>query len=288
MGPLCRRWQKGVLVLCRLLGYVASHPMSVIDLLGKDAFDAFTSLTVVHGDGWGMAWQDPVDGSTNVANSPVSAAEDALYADLAGQPLAAAGMVHLRWATGGLAVTPANTHPFVDGDFALAHNGHISPIGRLEDLLKTNQRAKLVGETDSERYFRFVLQCIDESGDEADGVLTAVRTLHTEFPESSLNALLLTRRRLFAIHVNARAHAPSKALRSIFGLGTSMPAGHEDQYFEMAYRVSPQAVYVISSGLTEPGWSPVQPDNAVMIDLTTRGVTRLDPLGCSELSDEPH
>jgi hypothetical protein len=31
----------------------------VIEVLGQDAFDEFTALTALHGDGWGMAWLDP-------------------------------------------------------------------------------------------------------------------------------------------------------------------------------------------------------------------------------------
>ena len=58
---------KGAFIMCRLLGYVAARPTSVIDLLGQDAFDTFTSLAAVHGDGWGMAWHEPKERTTNVA-----------------------------------------------------------------------------------------------------------------------------------------------------------------------------------------------------------------------------
>src|SRR3546814_978709 len=80
-------------------------------------------------------------------------------------------------------------------DFAFAHNGHVSPIGELEELLSPASRAALVGDTDSERYFRFVRQSIEEHGDEAEGVSQALATLIKKFPESSLNALMLTDRK---------------------------------------------------------------------------------------------
>src|SRR3546814_5953318 len=110
----------------------------------------------------------------------------------------------LRWATGGLDVRPENTHPFFDDDFAFAHNGHVSPISELEELLSPASRAALVGDTDSERYFRFVRQSIEEHGDEAEGVSQALATLIKKFPESSLNALMLTPESMFAIHLNSR------------------------------------------------------------------------------------
>jgi predicted glutamine amidotransferase len=47
--------------LCRLLGYVAARPTSVEEVLGKPGLEEFTALTAVHGDGWGMAWQESGD-----------------------------------------------------------------------------------------------------------------------------------------------------------------------------------------------------------------------------------
>lgn len=267
--------------MCRLLGYVADRPTSVTEVLGPEGFADFTSLAAVHGDGWGMAWHDPGaeadDEPTRCASSPHSAALDPAYADLAAQPLGSAGLVHLRWATGGLPVAAENTHPFVDGGYAFAHNGHVAPIAHLDALLSDATKAKLVGDTDSERYFRLVLQRIEEHGDEAVGVTKALETLLREFPNASLNALLLTPQRLFAVHINSRADSPRQALRALFESDEAMPARHATEYFAMDYRVTPDAVHVISSGLSEEGWSRVPPDVAVMIDLASREVTRLHP-----------
>lgn len=263
--------------MCRLLGYVTDGPTSVAEVLGADGFAAFTSLAAVHGDGWGMAWRDPDDGRTRCASSPHSAALDPAYADLAARRLGAAGLVHLRWATGGLPVAPENTHPFVDGGYAFAHNGHVAPIEHLDALLSDASRTKVAGDTDSERYFRLVLQCIEDAGDEASGVTHALEILLREFPNASLNALLLTPRRLFAVHINSRADSPKEALRAMFESDDAMPARHATEYFAMDYRVTPDAVHVISSGLGEEGWTSVPPDIAVMIDLGTREVTRLHP-----------
>lgn len=197
------------------------------------------------------------------------------YRELAGQPLGAAGLVHLRWATGGLPVSSENTHPFVDGEHAFAHNGHVAPIEQLDDLLTPESRAKLAGSTDSERYFRLVMQRIDEHADEVVGVTRALETLMNQFPNASLNALLLTPTRLFAIHVNSRAASPAKALREVFESEDAMPAQHATAYFAMNYRITEDAVHVISSGLDEEGWNRVPADMAVAIDLATREITEL-------------
>lgn len=261
--------------MCRLFGYVSDRPTAVVDELGADAFREFTALTRVHGDGWGMAWHDE-DGSTRTARSPASADEDPEYGRLAARPLGAAGFVHLRWATGGLDVNPRNTHPFVDGDYAFAHNGHVAPIERLEGMLMPEQRAKLEGTTDSERYFRFVMQCIEQSGDEAAGVTMALRRLMREFPDSSLNALLLTPENLCAVHVNSRADSPKEGLRALFESPDAIPFRHENEYYAMDRRTTATCVQVISSGLDTRGWTPIDGDTAAMIDLRTREVTRLE------------
>ena len=261
--------------MCRLLGYVSTRPTAVTDVLGPEGFDTFTALTAVHCDGWGMAWHDPTDGATQATSSPDSAADDSRYRELADQALGPAGLVHLRWATGGLPVSPENTHPFVDGEYAFAHNGHVAPIDQLERLLTPESCAKLAGDTDSERYFRLLLQCIEEQGDEVAGVTRALEILMAEFPNASLNALLLGSRRMFAVHVNSRANSPVKALREMFESDEAMPAEHSTAYFAMNYRVTDDAVHVISSGLDEEGWDRVPADMAVAVDLRSREITQL-------------
>ncbi|GGA74782.1 hypothetical protein GCM10011490_26870 [Pseudoclavibacter endophyticus] len=262
--------------MCRLFGYVADAPTALVDELGAEEFEAFTSLTRVHADGWGMAWHDAETGRTRSARSFERADDDPEYARLAAQRLGSAGFVHLRWATGGLAVNEHNTHPFVDGDLAFGHNGHIGPIDKLEGLLGAEQRAKLRGTTDSERYFRLIVQCIQDEGDEAAGVTTALRLLMREFPHSSLNALLLTGSKLFGIHVNSKADSPREGLRELFESPDAIPAYHETEYYAMGYRASPSCLQIISSGLSRTGWTPVPPDTAAVVDLESRTLRRLD------------
>jgi predicted glutamine amidotransferase len=263
--------------LCRLLGYVSERPESAVEGLGGAEFQTFTSLSALHGDGWGMAWVRPDRDGIEVTTSPMSAADDPGYFELAGRALGPAGMVHLRWATDGLVVHPMNTHPFTDGGYALAHNGSISPIETLEGLLADAARSRLEGTTDSERYFRLVLQCIEEAGDERTGLLRAVEMLHGHFPEASLNALFLTPTHLYAVHVNSRAATPLDDLRELFGSEDAMPHGHAAAYFDMAYKVTPAAVHVISSGLPDEGWTPVPGDSILAIDLASREIEVLDP-----------
>lgn len=258
--------------MCRLLAYVTAGAAPVATTLGEDLFDQFTALCAIHADGWGMAWHG--DSGVAVRRSHRSAIEDSTYRGLAHQSLSRAGMVHLRWATDGLAVAPENTHPFTDGVRALAHNGNIAPIDRLERLLDDDNRRQLRGTTDSERYFRYLVQEMAGASDEAAAVLDAICQLHDEFPECSLNAILLTPSRLYAIHVNSAAAGPIDEVVAMYESADDIPLGHADSvdYFAMAYRVSESGVHVISSGVSPEGWTPVPADTVLAIDVANREV----------------
>src|ERR1700730_6675128 len=119
--------------MCRLLVYCSRDAASVAELLGTESFRAFTSLSDLHGDGWGMAWYA---GSRPAAwKSAARAGREPVYDKTPWQPLGDLGLVHLRWATPGLAVSDVNTHPFRYGDYTFAHNGAIYPQGRLGAML---------------------------------------------------------------------------------------------------------------------------------------------------------
>lgn len=263
--------------MCRLLGYVTEEPTSLVDLLGEEDFAAFTALTSVHDDGWGMAWYAD-DGRLHHARSARSAEGDPAYAELAARPLARVGIVHLRWATPGLPIRVENSHPFVDGQLAMAHNGSIAPIDRLDALLTSPSRSKLAGGTDSERYFRYVLQCIEACGDEATGLGEAVATLAAEFPSASLNALLLTPQRLLAVHVNSHA-TPPPMLKDLGGLGIAAERIRhtDDDYFAMDFRRTPGGTQLISSGIDPEGWTPVPDDTVGVVDVGSGELEWLAP-----------
>lgn len=79
------------------------------------------------------------------------------------------------------------------------------------------------------------MQCIDDSEDEPAGVSRAIGVLGAEFPDCSLNALLLTPSRLYAVHINSDAASPTRALNEIFAADhLDVPAGHETEYFAMS------------------------------------------------------
>ena len=252
--------------MCRLLGVVSARAASVADGLGPSPLAQFTSLARLHSDGWGMAWLTS-SGALQSRTSPLSAAEDPEFGALTRQVRTRAAVAHLRWASPGLEVCAANTHPFRDGDRAFVHNGTIRPLAELDALLSDDLRRALVGTTDSERYFRLVLQHIAAADDEARGIVDAVSLLRARFPTASLNAMLLTSDRLYVVHASDGTGGPVRELTERLADRAPIPHDHLDRYFQMSYRIDQDAIRIASSGMTEPGWSPLPADSVLVVDI---------------------
>jgi predicted glutamine amidotransferase len=235
--------------MCRLLGWATRTPRTLADLLGQRDLDAFTALSCKHGDGWGVAWH--TDNGIDLHTSPDAACGSRAYGEWTQHRVSDLGMVHLRWATLGLPVEQANTHPFADHGVAFAHNGSVRPPSSLDELLSEEQRTAMRGTTDSERYFRAVLTAAQDAP--LDVALAAVvdRIAATK-DFTSLNCLLMTPDTLYA----ACRFDPGK--RSDEG----------EDYFHLGYRVTDDAVVVASSGWGR-NWQPLRNGELLAVDRAT-------------------
>jgi predicted glutamine amidotransferase len=258
--------------MCRLLGYCASRCASLADLIGAAGLGEFTGLCALHGDGWGMAWyegDEPV-----IRKSPVRADREPEYDKLANEPLGDLGLVHLRWATPGLGVAQRNSHPFLAGQYAFAHNGAIHPQDRLPELLPAEWESRLSGTTDSERYFLRILSFLTgHDGDVVAAIAAAAADIDARFQPNSLNAILLSPSTLHAICWYHPGRVPEDKLRA---------RGYDraediTSYFDLAYQATDSAVVVASSGWPQPGWTPVPNRHVLVADRRTLK-THLFPL----------
>jgi predicted glutamine amidotransferase len=251
--------------MCRLLGYCSRSEMSVADLIGDRGLADFSALSAVHSDGWGMAWYD--DNQPRIRKSPHQADREPEYDRLARQPLGDLGLVHLRWATPGLAISDRNSHPFRYGPYVLAHNGAIHPQERLGEMLPPEWERKLHGTTDSEHYFLHLMWRLTvRDGDMVAAIADTTAGIESRLVPNSLNAILLSPDTLYAICWHDRARIPDAQLRE---------RGYRDQpdevaaYFDLAYRSTADAVVVASSGWLRGDWAPLPNRHVLVVDRAT-------------------
>jgi predicted glutamine amidotransferase len=249
--------------MCRLLGYCSSREASLEDLIGADGLREFTGLCALHGDGWGMAWYEGAE--PVVRKSAIRADSAPEYDKLAREPLADLGLVHLRWATPGLGVNELNSHPFRYGQYVFAHNGAIHPQDRLPEMLPEQWERQLAGTTDSERYFLLIMSRLpSHGGDMVAAIADAATDIDSRFEPNSLNAILLTPDKLYAISWHHRDRAPDAKLRA---------RGYDEPeiaaYFDLAYHATDGAVVVASSNWPQPGWTPLENRHVLVTDRRT-------------------
>jgi predicted glutamine amidotransferase len=277
--------------MCRLLGVVTSRPAPLERVLASD-LAAFRRLADEHGDGWGLAYHPAAGagGSTDggpdgrpdggaaavggpvVRKAPGHALSDTGFDAAVRDAETAAALVHLRNASVGMPLTPANTHPFAADGVALAHNGWFAPRSAVDPLAERTGYT-CAGDTDSERYFALVLAGLRAGpGHEAPhlALAGAAARIDAVAEIESLNALLLTPDALFAY---AR-YEPSVVLAR---------GGDADSY-GMAYRTdtTPDGawrVVVASNGWEQPSpaWRPLP--NGSVLEVRRDGDVRLHDSG---------
>lgn len=233
--------------MCRLLGYVSDHPVNLRSAVGP-ALGAFMQLATRHGDGWGLAHVDRESSVAKVARAAESALASGRLQELSEAESADSAILHLRWATPGLGIRLANTHPFVRDPYTFMHNGAI--FTGLDALVPDDLRATLEGDTDSERYFMVVLDGVRRLG-VFPGIVDAVRRMQQACTYTSLNAMMLTPEALFAVS----EHTPER-----------IPADEPRDYYAIRYRKDGGKLVIASSGWPQDGW----------VELPNHTVTRID------------
>ena len=165
--------------MCRLYGFRANEPTKV----GCTLVHAQNALMVQsredlagysHGHGWGIAVY--VDHNLIVERQAWSAYHGEHFRHAAARAYSQTVLAHVRRATVGPA-TIQNTHPFTFADWAFIHNGTVPNFdalrSRLLDEMSAEHRAAILGDTDSEHVFHFLLSRHER--DQGDGIFETVR-----------------------------------------------------------------------------------------------------------------
>ena len=253
--------------MCRLFALHAGHRDVAAEFWLLDAPTSIARQSERNADGYGLAALTSRRGMIVIRN-PVQASEDPAYRHVARRLDASEMLVHLRYAsTGGVSLM--NTHPFSQDGRLFAHNGVLGDLDRIEARLGAN-RAMVMGDTDSERFFALITLAIREAGgDVRVGIVAAVREVIAEYELYSLNFVLGDIGHIWAfrypqhnpLHLHRRPRGgPSGAapLDETDAAGTLRL--HSDDG-----AVAPLVVIASERISEEPGWEEIQPGELVHI-----------------------
>lgn len=155
--------------MCRLFGFRSAIPSRAHRSLVR-ANNALAEQASAHPHGWGIGW---FVGDDAYLIKSESAAHTSDSFRRAADTLASNVLIaHVRRATVGQ-VSPLNVHPFRSGRWLFAHNGTIHGFEELRTQLHAelpaNLKARLLGTTDTETLFFWLLARLAERGVCIDG-----------------------------------------------------------------------------------------------------------------------
>jgi glutamine amidotransferase len=183
--------------MCRLFALSAGGAPVRATFWLLDAPDSLSQQSRRDPDGTGLGYFD-ARGEAHVDKQPLAAYRDRAFAREARSVSSPTFLAHVRYASTG-AVSPANTHPFLQDGRLFAHNGVVGDLQRLEQRLGAT-RALVVGESDSERVFALITQeARERSGDVQAAIVAAARWVAAELPLYALNLIVATASDLWAL-----------------------------------------------------------------------------------------
>lgn len=262
--------------MCRLFGLHAGSPVRATFWL-LSAPDSLVRQSHREPDGTGIGVFTPA-GAPELHKEPIAAWQDREFATQARDLTSPVFVAHVRYAsTGGLSVV--NTHPFSQDGRLFAHNGAFTGLDRLDRRLDRMGATGLVrGDTDSERLFALVTAEIRaRNGDVEAGLIAALTWTATHVPVYSLNLILATPQRLWALRYpdTNELWVLQRAKDAGRGALEATTSRIRARSAELAGR---SATVVASEPMDDdPGWRLLDPGELIRID-ADQGLSSSSPL----------
>jgi predicted glutamine amidotransferase len=236
--------------MCRLLGVVARTNAPLAVQL-EDELPSFLGLSAEHDHGWGIGWV-AADGRVDVRKEPEQASVDVRFAEAVASTATDAALLHLRQASPGMPLTPANTHPFLADGLCFAHNGYAWTAETMDALVRESGAPRPTGDTDSERYLSLVRASLRERS-APDALRYVAQLIAGRASTTSLNCLLLVPGALYAL-----AWWDASTIRA-------QPDRETERDYRLWFRIDADRVVVASAGMQGAGadWQEL-PDRCVL------------------------
>ena len=235
--------------MCRLLGYVTKEAQTFSEVVGE-GFESFVELSREHKHGWGIS-TCATDSDSPQKITDLTLAADSTKFEVTSSELRSNGaLLHLRLASKGLTVDLANNHPFTFGPYSFMHNGTITPMNSMDQLIDPIYVQHISSTTDSERYFFTVLSFIDQFG-LIEGVSRAVAAISRSSSFTSANFMLMTPDTFIAVcEFNESDQSEWSA----------------SNHYELRYLLTPDAVTVSSTGWGKDDWISLPNHKILVVD----------------------
>jgi predicted glutamine amidotransferase len=246
--------------VCRLFGMSAGGEAVQATFWLLDAPDSIVAQSHRDPDGTGIGYFDG-EGKPRVEKQPIAAFDDRRFASEARTIWSRTFVAHIRHATTG-ALAVENTHPFCQRDRLFAHNGVVGDLPTLEQHLGED-RALVLGESDSERYFALITREIARhEGSVEAGIRAATAWIVQTLPIVSINFVLITATDLWALRYPETDTLYTLERPAGGGPGAGEPleqtSSHGTRVHSEHARERPLVVVASEQLDADPGWREVR------------------------------
>jgi len=247
--------------MCRLLGVIANQP---VDL--EFSLERFKKFANCNPDGWGIGWYENNESKVFKQGIAATSTESKLPV-LSKSVRSKIIIVHVRKGTGAVP-SDQNSHPFKYKNWIFAHNGFVDK-DYLLSILTNEYKEKLEGETDSEVYFYWLLQCIDKEKDTVKGIKRVIESV-VKRNYTGLNFLLSDGSNLYAFRYSNNSksyYSLYKLKRYPFEKGPIEFLSEETKAQIHSKSLNREdAVLVCSEKLTDEKWEEIRFGNLLIIE----------------------
>ncbi len=158
----------------------------------------FKNLSRNNPHGWGIGYYK--ENFAKIQKEPFPAIQSKKFEEIARNENSKMFISHVRYSTQG-EKTFENTHPFIYDNWIFAHNGNIDIRDKLLELLNSKFKNLIKGKTDSEVYFYWLMQNIEDQNDLFNGIKKSISFIQSNKGDrtTGLNFVLINGEKLIAL-----------------------------------------------------------------------------------------
>lgn len=247
--------------MCRLLGIRANKIVSFDFSLEK-----FKKYGNSNPDGWGIGWYE--NDKPFIFKQPIATTDESSEYDKYKKEVRSDIFItHVRLGTHGSNAFE-NTHPFSYKNFIFAHNGIVAK-DYIAAKLKKEYKALIQGQTDSEVYFYFIIQNIDEKGDFVEGIKSSIKII-SQANNGGLNFLLSDGINFYAFRYSSYSSGYYTLYYLVRKFGSHPYLEYLSKETQLLIKSKDanleQAVVFSSEKLTEENWQEIENGQLMVIN----------------------